>query len=107
MTSDEAFAYFLDNKLSQSVYENTHKEAPCRFPSHRAIIKIKNECSLIKTSIDVTETKIKVQSQDLMDYTSKCLVKLQEKDILKYLDDRKKDSDELILICRNNSKIIN
>ena len=96
MTSEEAFAYFLDNKLSQSVYENTHKEAPCRFPSYRAIIEIKNECSLIKTLIDVTETKAKDQLQDLMDYTSKCLVKLQEKGILKYLNDRKKDSDKLI-----------
>ena len=98
MTSEEAFAYFLNKKLSKSVYENTHKEAPCRFPSYRAIVKIKNECSPIKTSIEVTETKAKVQLQDLIDHTSKRLVKLQEKETLKYLNDRKKDSDELILI---------
>ena len=61
ITSEEAFAYFLDNKLSKSVYENTFKEAPCRFPSYRAIVEIKNECSPIKTSIEVTETKAKVQ----------------------------------------------
>ena len=77
MTSEEAFAYFLDNKLSKSVYENIHKKAPCRFPSYRAIVKIKNECSPIKTSIEVTERKTKVQLQDLMDHTSsKRLVKL-------------------------------
>ena len=98
MTSEEAFAYPLENKLSKSVYENTHKEAPCRFPSYRAIVEIKNEYSPIKTSIKVTETKAKVQLQDLMDHKSKRLVKLQEKEILKYLNDRKKDSDELILI---------
>ena len=91
MTPEEAFAYFLDNKLSKSVYENTHKEAPCKFPSYRAIVEIKNECSPIKTSIEVTETQAKVQLQDLMDHTSKRLVKLQEKEILKYLSDRKKD----------------
>ena len=90
MTSEEAFAHFLDNKLSKSVYENTHKEAPCRLPSYRAIVEIKNECSPIKTSIKVTETKAKVQLQDLM-HTSRRLVKLQEKEILKYLNDRKKD----------------
>ena len=98
MTFEEAFAYFLDDKLSTSVYENTQKEAPCRFSSYRAIVEIKNECSPIKTSIEVTETKTKVQLQDLMDHTSKRLLKIQEKEILKYLNDRKKDFDELILI---------
>ena len=98
MTSEEAFAYFLDNKLSKSVYENTHKEAPCRFPSYRAIFEIKNECFPLKSSIEISETKAKVQLQDLMDHTSKRLVKLLEKEILKYLNDRKIDSDELILI---------
>ena len=91
MTSKEALAYFLDNKLSISVYENAQKEASCRFPSYRAIVEIKNECSPTKISIEVTETKAKVQLQDLMDHTSKRLVKLQEKEILKYLNNRKKD----------------
>ena len=89
ITSEEAFAYFLDNKLSKSVYENTLKEAPCRFPSYRAIVEIKIECSPIKTSIEVTETKAKVQLQDLMNHTSERLVKLQEKEILKYLNEKK------------------
>ena len=89
MISEEAFSYFLNNKLSKSVYENNHKEAPCRFPSYRAIVEIKNECSPLRTSIKVTETKAKVHLQDLIDHTSKRLVKLPEKEILKYLNDRK------------------
>lgn len=86
-TPEEAFALFLDLKMTKNQYTELRKrtnEKNCGiFPSYRDIVSAKKDCLPSPTAVSVTSSSAELKLQDLLEHTAERLLKTFDADYLK------------------------
>ncbi|XP_048005624.1 uncharacterized protein LOC125241277 [Leguminivora glycinivorella] len=81
LTGDEALAYYIDSKSTTHTYKMTRKwsmkAGHYEYPSYHCLRKAKLECYPAEEHIHVTENRVEINLQALLDKTAERLVQSQ------------------------------
>lgn len=96
---EEYVACFLDNNYSVAQWDNFRKLIANEMPCYRTLLDNGlKKCCPEDQYIHVTDTRAKVDLQQLMKHTAERIVKIRENEIMEYLKSTSKQSEKMVLL---------